>query len=334
MSRFSPLAILLAICSCTVDPTDAAPSATGDPQSPVDSVTVPTPPAAGISPCIGWPGGINGPAAYMRNGDGSVSFHGGIWTVPIAPIPGRALTDVTFTIEAPTGNIGDPANVLVKLYSMPSQALLGQVALQPGGVGVRVNSDLPLSPAYVVSPGETFELIFVPLNATGDGYAANDTKIDSIAVAPAGDSTWLPASDFVLTNGTATLADGVWTPNGVISLTRWEAPIDLPSGGVIRSVVAYYVRHGFADSTDSYSIRIRQRVVDQGTAVITSIDAASAQVNGAATSNYPNIDSLAISANLPIVVPSNPQMWLRFEFFENNEASGVPHAQFLGVKLN
>ncbi|HEX6022568.1 MAG TPA: hypothetical protein VFZ00_11275 [Solirubrobacter sp.] len=163
------------MASCT-----AAPPGETDPvgpdSEPTDSVTIPAPPVTGINPCVGWPGGLNGPATYTRNGDDTVSFHGGTWVVPFTESPGQAISEVSFTIEAPTG----VSAVIVELFSVPSESLLGQISLQPGGAGVRVNSAISLSPAYVASSGESFELVFVPLNATGDGYPTNDMKIDTV----------------------------------------------------------------------------------------------------------------------------------------------------------
>lgn len=307
------------------------------PEDPVEQVlarssATPTPPGTGIVPALGWGASYDvSLLGYQRNNDGTVTFHGGTWAVPITARPGDSVADVSFTFEAPTGHVGDPSTVIVELFSSQSAAVLGQVSLTPFGIGSYVNGDIPLSPARTVAPGETFELIFIPLDPNGN-YAATDTKIDAVQLARAPVSRWIPASAFVLTNGTATLADGIWSPNGSISLTRWEAPASLRTDETITSLEAFYVRHGIVDSVDAYTLKLRQRLVSQGATLPVATDIAMVQVNGAAISGYPNVDSIVISG--PIAVPSGAEPWLRFEFFENTNGPSIPHSQLIGVRLS
>lgn len=146
------------------------------------AVTVPlppvyTPPSTGTQPAIGWGWSPTGEPPCVRHNDGTVTWHGGTWTVPLAAKPGDSIADVNFTIEAPTGNPGDPQVVVVELFSSASPAVLAQVQLQPMGMGNLVNSNAGLTSPHVVVSGETLDLVFVPL--AGGDYAANDMKIDS-----------------------------------------------------------------------------------------------------------------------------------------------------------
>lgn len=170
-----PLLALLAGCDA------AQPDPVGAAVQP--SVSTPTPPATGIVPASGWPGGINGEAAYQRQGTGAVSFHGGIWTVPLPVRPGDSVADVGFAIEAPTGNVGDPNVVVVELVSSQSAAVLSYTNITPMGIGAYVNGDAPLSPPRVIASGETLSLVFVPLDASGN-YPTNDVLVDSVSFSP------------------------------------------------------------------------------------------------------------------------------------------------------
>lgn len=156
----------------------------GVPEDPVarsvgERSAAPVSPATGINPCTGWAGGLFGAVATYTQDIGTVSFHGGTWTVPIAAAPGQSISEVAFTIEAPTGSAGDPTSVRVGLYS--NGTALAFANLTPFGLGARVTGNIPLSPPRVVGSGEVLELEFAPL-APG-GYATSDTKIDAVMIA-------------------------------------------------------------------------------------------------------------------------------------------------------
>lgn len=143
------------------------------------SVTTPAPPATGINPVTGWPGGLFGAVATYAHDLNTVSFHGGTWTVPIQVTPGQTISEVAFTIEAPTGSPGDPTSVRVGLYSNGNA--IAFTPLTPFGMGVWVNGNIPLG-GRVVAPGEVLTLEFSPLDAVNGGYAAHDTKIDAVQI--------------------------------------------------------------------------------------------------------------------------------------------------------
>lgn len=140
------------------------------------AVTAP-PPATGISPCTGWPGGLFGATAVYTHDMNTVSFHGGTWTVPVPAQAGQSLSDVSFTIEAPTGHVGDPTSVRVGLYSNGNA--LAFATLTPAGMSTPVPGSISLG-GRVIASGEVLALEFAPL-VTG-GYAANDVKIDAIGI--------------------------------------------------------------------------------------------------------------------------------------------------------
>lgn len=169
------------IAGCDVrdsDPTDYPVGVVAQP-----SVSTPTPPTTAIMPALGWaPAGA--PTVYTCNVDGEVAFHSGVWVVPITATPGQSLSEVTFTIEAPTGHAGDPSSIIVELFSNQSAAVIGHTTLTPFGLGAFVNGNIPLSPARVVASGETLQLVFVPLLANGD-YPTSDTLVDNVGMAMA-----------------------------------------------------------------------------------------------------------------------------------------------------
>ena len=163
--------ILLFSCTTGGEPTPQDQAPVGAAQA----VTILTPPATGLNPCTGWAGGLFGALATYTRDENTVSFHGGTWTVPIPVRPGQAISDVTFGVEAPTGNAGDPTTIRVGLYSNGNA--LAFANLTPFGMGAVVNGDIPFSPARIIAPGETLELEFSPM--TSGGYALSDTKIDN-----------------------------------------------------------------------------------------------------------------------------------------------------------
>lgn len=152
--------------------------------APAPLPSTPAPPSIGIQPATGWGWSPTGEPPCTRRNDGTVTWHGGTWTVPLPAKPGDSIADVNFTIEAPTGNAGDPQVVVVELFSSASPAALTQTQLQPEGMGNWVNSNAGLTSPHVVVSGETLELVFVPLN--GAAYAANDMKIDAVSKVPGG----------------------------------------------------------------------------------------------------------------------------------------------------
>lgn len=220
----------------------------------VQSLSTPTP-SVGIIPATGWaPDGA--PTVHTCNGDGTVTFHGGVWVTPVAARQGDSLADVAFTIEAPTGHTGDPTTVIVELFSSQSASVLGQISLTPFGSGVRVNGDIPLSPARVVASGETFQLVFVPL--AGGDYATNDTKIDTVrlqsTLAATRSVTMLPVLSYNL--GTWGAIDRWADANGRIMIatasvsSAGSGRINIPhgDGDVIASVTAIVSGNGVSDA--------------------------------------------------------------------------------------
>ena len=142
---------------------------------------------------------------------------------------------------------------------------------------------------------------------------------------------FVPASSFVVVSGSPTLLDGVWSL-AAAGNTIWEFPIRLPPGTSIDSATAYYVRHVTVDISDSYALRIKHSagVVD-GAAVPAAADVTSTVKLGNATSNYPNLDSIALTG-LPSVVDVNDLLWWQFKMFLNG--SGAPLGQFWGLRYS
>lgn len=207
----------------------------GVPEDPVarsvgERSAAPTPPATGINPCTGWAGGLFGAVATYTQDIGTVSFHGGTWTVPVPTHAGRSIADVSFTVEAPTGHIGDPTSVRVGVYSNGNA--LAFTSLSPSGIGNKVSGGIHFAPARVVAPGEVLALEFAPLDATGAAYASSDTKIDAVAVAaPAISRPKSPALAY--TDGSWSGTSIVTDRNGVsmvavTSLTNGVARVELP----------------------------------------------------------------------------------------------------------
>lgn len=206
-------------------------------------VTVPlppvyTPPSTGIQPAIGWGWSPTGEPPCTRRNDGTVLWHGGTWTVPLPAKPGDSIADVNFTIEAPTGNAGDPQVVAVELFSSASPTVLTQTQLTPMGMGNRVNSNAGLTSPHLVVSGETLQLVFVPLN--GGDYAANDMKIDSAGTVTLSPVTIpLSGSAFVAANPSHPIDYTFGT--AIASSFEARASVPVPVGRTILGVRATVV---------------------------------------------------------------------------------------------
>lgn len=146
-------------------------------------------------------------------------------------------------------------------------------------------------------------------------------------------TVWIPASAFVLTNGSAALDDGVWVPNGGVALTRWEAPALVAAGDTIVAVEAFYVRGQLAASENSYTVKVKERTVVAGSPLPASSDVAAASASASGASQYPNVDTLATGA-LAAVVPPDAEVWVKFDAFEGSQVAGLPRARFVGVRVS
>jgi len=140
---------------------------------------------------------------------------------------------------------------------------------------------------------------------------------------------WLPASAFMVSNGTATPGDGTWTSTTLAGALKLDAPVPCHEGQTVTYGEAFFVMQNATDISDAYRLRLRYEIPSLGATQPPANDLSFVQKLGSPTT-YPSVDSIVLSTGLPATCPSG-SVWLRFEAFETTTAS--PRARFLGARV-